>query len=109
MEGQCMITMEVVRYASHAKVKPKFVNGSEDHRRFIFSRTVNLTLENSAFDPGETYYAPGMKEKGSVIGIETEFERVEWEGLKVKFIEVYFSRANVSHLYHPSELSRKKK
>lgn len=88
--------------------KPKFVHGSIQHKQYILERNYNSVNGVRSFLPGACWYAKGHKEKGIIIDLEKDVQLVEWEGLKVKFIELWFSGENKSFLFHPSDLRRKK-
>jgi hypothetical protein len=104
-----LLTYEIVRYTKNIpSKKQKFVSGSEEHRQFILQRNVEAARGNKLYQLGKSYYAPGTREKGTIISILTQLEYVEWEGLKVKFLELYFPEAMETRLYHPSDLRKHK-
>jgi hypothetical protein len=84
------------------EAKPRFVAGSEEHKRYIFQKT----LDETKFEPGDMVCrrSKRSKETGQVINVEDTFEMVSWNGLMCKFIEVYWYDSNDMGLYHPSEL-----
>jgi hypothetical protein len=105
------LTFNIDKYSnikSNKKDKPKFVSGSLEHKQFILNRALQAAFNTGKYEPGDEYYATGSDELGMIIGIEPELENIEWEGLKAKFIELYFSNLNESYLYHPSDLRKSK-
>ena len=103
-----MLTFEITKHERFSKKnKPKFVNGSFDHRAYILSRHVRSVRNDKRYRNGEEWYVPDIREKGIIIGMLDQVHEVEWDGLKAKFIEVYFSGKETSYLYHPSDLRKK--
>jgi len=90
------------------QAKPKFVVGSEEHRQYILDRNYNFVSGNPDYQRGSTWYAKGHSKRGTIIDLLFDLNCVEWEGLKVKFIEMWFDGENISHLFHPSDLRSKK-
>ena len=104
-----MLTHEIVRYKPpnyHVvkEGKPKLVVGSNEHRAYILARNLAEVFNTDKYDPGSTVRAKGKRGTGIVINIEEDMKCVEWDGLKVKFIEVWFETDNSFELFHPSEL-----
>lgn len=99
-----MLTHEIVRYKPVKEKKPKFSNGSGQHREFIFQRHLQASLKREDINYGEQFYIKKFKEEGVVINIIDEIKQVEWDGLKPKFIELWFNKLGTSHLFHPNDL-----
>jgi hypothetical protein len=92
----------------HYKEKPKFVNGSEDHRRYLLERNYNAVKDAPEFQPGQEYTAKGHDGMGVIIDVTDDFELVCWEGFKVLFIEMWFYEEQKSAMFHPSDLVKRK-
>lgn len=103
-----MLTHTIERWESGKQTKPKFISGSVDHRQYILDRNYSNIKGNKSFCLGAEWYAKGHKKKGTIIDIIKDLESVEWEGLKVKFIEMWFDGENNSSLFHPSDLRHRK-
>ena len=78
--------------------------GSEEHKRFIFSRV----LSHCPWQEGDHCKVNG--DLGVVCHVCTDFDEVEWGGtganaLECKLVEVYLYSENDSNLYHPSRLT----
>lgn len=102
-----MLTYEIVRYEQPAKGdKPRFVSGSIEHRRYIFQRNLSTVNRDKRFKRGRAFYVRERKEKGTLLDILTDFDSVEWDGLKVKFLELWFPSVGTTFLYHQSDLER---
>lgn len=99
-----MLTHEIVRYSVPPVKKQKFRAGSDEHRMFIFSRTLEETRGNKRYRPGRAFKVRGKDEHGILMDIIDDIRFAEWEGLKVKFIELYFCKEQDTALYHPSDL-----
>lgn len=97
-----MITHEIVRW----KAKPRLKGGSHEHRTEIFNRTLENILRFDSFIIGGEYHVRGVKEKGVLIGIQENIMFAEWDGLKVKIMEMWFSETNVLDIFHPSDLTK---
>lgn len=94
-----MIVHEIARYAHKAKFKA----GSYEHRDQILKRNLIAVQTISALDPGEYVHVKG-KGRGMIIYHEDDLRKVEWDGLKVKFIEVWFEKSNETEFFHPSDI-----
>ena len=106
MEGQVVITHQInVHQPPERKkyAKPKLVIGSDEHKAFIYGKTLGLTLEDKRYQPGEEWAVKGHTGEGVVLDF-ADFFTSEWEGLKVKFIEMWMYGENQSILCHPSDL-----
>lgn len=88
--------------------KPVVVVGSDGHKHVIFARTVELVKHNPKFVIGDYYKLKGMKDAnvGMLIHIIDDFHAVEWDGLKVKCLEIWVDDLQEILLVHPSELER---
>ena len=103
-----MITIELSPHSPYVKErgkKPKFVSGSTDHRQFILDRALTELAEESL---GDVVFVKG-KGAGTIIYIASDLSLVEWDGLKVKYIEVWFPETEETALFHHSDLKRKKR
>lgn len=87
------------------KDKPKFVGGSEEHRRFILERNYNAVKDDEDFQPGKEFTHKRHEGVGVIIDVTDDYQLVHWEGLKVLFIEVWFYEENASAMFHPSDLT----
>lgn len=105
-----MLTFQIDRHSPpvyrgrHYKDKPKFVNGSEQHRRFILERNYNAVRDDRNYKPGVKCTTKGHHGMGVILDVTDDFHLVAWEGLKVLFIEVWFDGEGKSYLFHPSDL-----
>lgn len=93
-----MITHSITVYH-----KPIQEPGNFSHRERIFERTL-AKLDQSVFYEGGTYITSRSKEKGTLIYICQKIQEVEWDGLKVKLLELWFPDSQTTHLFHPSDL-----
>jgi hypothetical protein len=102
-----LLTHEIVRYTKERKGdNPRFVNGSIEHRQYIFQRNLSTVNRDKRFRRGRSFFINERNEKGVIIDIINDFDTVEWDGLKVKFIELWFPTAGTTFLYHQSDLAR---
>lgn len=93
-----MITHSIVLYK-----EPRAPVGKEMHKECIFERTLTRLNENVFYEGGH-YKVKGSKEEGVLIFICSKLDEVEWDGLKVKFLELWFPDTQKTELYHPSDL-----
>ena len=101
-----MIVQEIVRYTPtvHISNKPKVLPGSAMHRQAIYSGTITkIKSEPSKWDFGCEVRAKG-KGKGTIINY-AEYDFCEWEGMKVKPIEVWMHDKDDFIMFHPSDLT----
>lgn len=101
------IHQSVVNLTPH---KPKYLAGSENHKRHIFQSN----LKWSDWKMGDEVEVNNHHVKSAVGWIvdcltPDQFESVEWDGLKPRFIEVYLNAIQDSVLCHPSDLTFKGK
>lgn len=83
--------------------KPKTRAGSDLHKKSILKGT----LKWSDWEIGDTVVVKDMMgDYGHIIDIlELEqFDKVEWDGLKPKFIEVFMVEIMASVMCHPADL-----
>ena len=101
-----MITQEITHWetTSKAKGKQKYEIGSLTHREYILFNNLEKAGASGKYNLGDTYTAKGRKGTGQLVAIMEDLREVEWEGLKVKFLEVWFSHEDFIGLYHPSDL-----
>ncbi len=99
-----MFTQTIERYQVRQEPKPKFRAGSEEHRYEIYSRTIERVREDDDFDANNMFTIRKSGEEGYLMGLEEDFLKVEWEGMKCKFIELFVPSTNKFALYHPSDL-----
>jgi len=101
-----MITQEINHWTPPAgkKEKSKFVVGTSEHRQWIFYNNLVKAEETGRYILGNKFTAKGRKGTGQIINIVSNFDEVEWEGLKVKFLELWFSHEDFLGFYHPSDL-----
>jgi hypothetical protein len=86
--------------------KLKVVAGSSAHRELIFNRTWADVEANRKLEIGRHVCVHGFKkEKCQIINFEHDISKVSWEGLKVRFIEVYVPSADEIFMCHPSDLT----
>jgi hypothetical protein len=85
--------------------KPKYIIGSVGHREFLITKSIEYAIAQN-YDYGDEFTAHGHKGVGCLINIEDEIDTVEWDGLKVKFMELWFSEENDFALFHPSDLKK---
>lgn len=102
-----MLTFSISPYQHKRKDKPKFIHGTQEHKDFILHRAINTATESEKFEPGDCYFVHGCKEKGMILAYVFDPKVVEWEGLKPKFLELYFKDENLTRLYHPSDLRKR--
>lgn len=109
-----MLTWEINKYSEPKKIreqkadKPKFLAGSDDHKQHIFSGTLANALNVKNLEEGSPVYIKrrrGDSGEGIIINVITDFNMVEWDGLRCKFIEVFVYSTQDCILCHPSELS----
>jgi len=86
--------------------KPKYKPGSPEHREFILARSVKAIKGDAKYALNSLWYVPKYKEMGTLINIIETIEDVEWEGLKVLFLELYFPSDNLFILLHPLLISK---
>lgn len=86
--------------------KPKFVNGSEAHRKFILERNYNAVKDDKKLQPGCEYTVKGHSGIGVILDVTDDYDLITWEGLKVQFIEVWFYEEEKSFMFHPSDLRK---
>jgi len=106
-----MLTQEITRYKPAplpAASKVRYVVGSRQHKQYILEKTYEEVINNDIYDPGSIIYMKGQPGRGMVMQVHKDLQDVEWDGLKVKFIELWFESNNSCVLAHPSELRRKK-
>lgn len=83
--------------------KPKTRVGSELHKKSILKGT----LKWSDWEIGDTVVVKNMVgDYGHVIDVLDleQFDKVEWDGLKPKFIEVFMVEIMESVMCHPADL-----
>lgn len=86
--------------------KPRFVSGSEQHRMSILKGTMKW----NDWEQGDIVVVKGiLGDYGYVIDVLdfVDFDKVEWDGLKPKFIEVFMHESAESVLCHPADLMKK--
>lgn len=76
----------------------------QKHRETIFSRTKEKLGDK--FSLGETYLVKNTGETGTLIYIYDDLKEVLWDGMKVKFLELWFADSQLTDLYHPSDLEK---
>jgi hypothetical protein len=102
-----MLTQTIEKYAPPLqRVKPKFVQGSEAHKHYILRRAVEAVYNTKEYDCGEEWMYKGKL--GCIIGIAETLKEVEWEGMKAKFIELFFFEDNSVELAHFADLKKPK-
>ena len=76
---------------------------TEEHKQFIHRRV----LQGCKLLEGDAVTFRGLH--GVVIDIldDTMFDKVEWNNLECKCIEVYFYHNGESQLYHPNVIKRR--
>jgi hypothetical protein len=108
-----MITHQIIRYQPKMKVgkdgKPKFINGSEEHRRYILERTVQATRAGEFHIEGNAYWIKGRSPNAILISICEDYKLVKWDGLKVLCMEVFIPDEQEFEMYHPSDLLKPRK
>jgi hypothetical protein len=72
----------------------------------ILQRHLKSVWNDGRYRNGAEWYVPKIKEKGMIIGMVEQVDEAEWDGLKAKFIELYFPSLQTSYLYHPSDLRK---
>lgn len=83
--------------------KPRHVAGSVAHKAYIFDKHFKAWCQNvNAHSMGEDVKVKG--DKGTIIDVVIDFDLIEWDGLKPKFLEVWLYGAQTTQLFHPSEL-----
>jgi len=83
--------------------KNKYVAGSDAHKEFIFRKTLEK-MDQEKYILGHSYTVKGKKERGNLVYICERLDEVEWEGLKIKILEVWFPGEGTTTMYHPSDL-----
>ena len=84
--------------------KRKFRVGSDEHRQYIFDRNLETVNNDKTYEQGKIFRARGYKGIGVLIDVAQDVSLAEWEGLKVKFIEVWFDEEENSFMFHQSDL-----
>lgn len=94
----------IVYSISHPEIKKnKLDAGSNEHKEFIFNKTIKKTNQEN-YILGHSYQVNGRKQKGTLVYICENAKEAEWEGLKVKLMELWFSDDETTIMYHPSDL-----
>jgi hypothetical protein len=89
--------------------KPRYINGSEEHRRFILERTVAQVKETKSHEENEWYKVAGRSPKAMLCNICEDYKVVKWDGLKVLCMEVFLPDEQEFELFHPSDLTKPRK
>jgi len=100
-----MITHQIVKYSDPVK-KRRIKAGGKEHLEYIYNKTFDKVLNDNFFQEGKTYSVADRAEKGHLIDIVIDYDKVEWTGMKVRFLELWFPSTNEFALYHPSDLKR---
>lgn len=97
------ITPEKVGHAASNKARFHGEFGTEEHKRFIHKRVLELNVWNE----GDHCKVNG--DLGVVCHICTDYADAEWgtgkRSLECKCVEVFLYSENESHLFHPSVLT----
>lgn len=83
--------------------KPKYIVGSEEHKKHIYARTVEEISNTNQFDPNNVY---SVKGNNCIVMQWVEYEQATWDGLKCCLIEVFFDDTQDFLLVHPSDLKK---
>ena len=107
-----MLTQSIVKYGEppttkKKKDKPHLVAGSDEHLEHIFSSHLDAVYKNGIIDEGSSVVVRRNGKKGLVVNIERDVKRIEWEGYKCKFVEVWLYADDEMSMFHPSELKVK--
>lgn len=112
-----MIVMSITRYkhppppkrkGKTYESKPKLVVGSDEHKKFLITKSIENAIA-AGFDFGDEFKAKGMGEKvGILINIEDKIETIEWDGLKVCNLELFFNHDNSFRMFHTSDIRKVK-
>lgn len=108
-----MIVHEITKYSKEvtpvaavvASATFRGIIGSEHHKRFIHQRV----LSNCKLMEGEHVVYRGKV--GIILDIldDNTFDKVEWNDLECKCVDVFFYADNSTELFHPSSLKRHNK
>lgn len=85
---------------------PKPRAGSREHRHIIFERTIAAVGNNEELYPGAEYFVD--EERCVILAFASTIEECEWDGLKVKCIEVWLYESQFCAMVHPSDLKEVK-
>ncbi len=80
------------------------VLGSTEHREYLLERALAHIYSDVKFEFGSECKVKGKEGPGIIINYCTKLDECEWEGLKIKNIELYFHHDNSFGLYHPSDI-----
>lgn len=86
-----------------AHSKPRYVVGSEEHKRSIYARLIEEMANTNHFDENNCY---SVKGRNCIVLSWADFENVEWDGLKCCLIEVIYDKDGDFDLVHPSDLKK---
>jgi hypothetical protein len=116
-----MLTLRIEKYTNpkviytpiKEKDKPRFQNGSNEHKEYIYNRSLHHVNESADDWRIGTKFRircqhRGKGQVGQLIHVLTNIDMVEWSGLKPRFIELYYPNGDVGDmdLFHPSDLER---
>lgn len=82
---------------------PKWVPKNERRRNAIFERSLRKLDPNTYF-LGQNFKVKGTPVGGTLIYICKNIDEAEWDGMKLKFLELWISDTQLVELYHPSDL-----
>lgn len=93
----------MITHSIHAHHSVHIPTKIEEHRTRIFERTLNK-LNTAVFYEGGNFKIKGTSKTGVLIYICQKINEVEWDGLKVKLLELWFPDTQTTDLFHPSDL-----
>ncbi len=103
-----MLTLEINKYQPPKQPeKNRYVVGSDEHKEYIFQRNALALAQNDSFYIGCKVRSKWHSGIGQVMGVCGSVKECEWDGLKVRLVEVFFPKEKEEHmfaLFHPSEI-----
>lgn len=75
-------------------------HGGDDHRKYIHQRA----LKGCNWEEGQ--FATMKRNRVQIMGIEKDFDKVQWAGLSPLIVEVWIPGTDEFYVIHPNDLRK---